>query len=221
MKRLIEQDYYTMLGISPNASLEEVQVAYNEALSVYSTDSIATYSLYSEEERKQILSRLLDAYKTLMDSQLRKEYNQSLIETGELSADEIDVSLQEEPAIPRGTLREVTAESLILQDKRADPQEQDIESAFSLFDDLAAVTGRDIKMIRVAKDLSLEAIYRKTNIPIKTLQNIEEEQFEKLPALVYLKGFLRLYAKILEVDQTQMTDGYVQRFLEWKSTYQK
>lgn len=221
MKRLIEQDYYTLLGISPNASLEEVQVAYDEALSVYSADSIATYSLYAEEEKKQILSRLLDAYKTLMDSQLRKEYNQSLIETGELSPDEIAVSLQEEAAIPRGTLREVTAESLIHQDERGDRQKQDIESAFSLFDELTAVTGRDIRMIRVAKDLSLEAIYRKTNIPIKTLQNIEEERFEKLPALVYLKGFLKLYAKILDVDQAQMTHGYVQRFLEWKSTYQK
>ena len=221
MKPLIEQDYYTLLGISPNSSLEEVQVAYNEALSVYSTDSIATYSLYTEEERKQILSRLLDAYKTLMDSQLRKEYNQSLIKRGELSPDEIAVSLQEEAAIPRGTLREVTAESLIHQDERGDRQKQNIESAFSLFDELTAVTGRDIRMIRVAKDLSLEAIYRKTNIPIKTLQHIEEERFEKLPALVYLRGFLKLYAKILDVDQAQMTDGYVQRFLEWKSSYQK
>jgi curved DNA-binding protein CbpA len=182
---------------------------------------MAIYSLYTEEEKKQILSSLLDAYKTLMDSQLRKEYNQSLINKGELSADEIGLSLQEEDVFPRGTLRKVTAESLVPQEERAERQEHPIEHAFSVFDELTAITGRDIRTMRTSKDLSLESIYRKTNIPIKTLQNIEEEQFEKLPALVYLKGFLKLYAKILGVDQAQMTDGYVQRFLEWKSTYQK
>ena len=74
-------------------------------------------------------------------------------------------------------------------------------------------------MIRTTKEISLEEIYKKTNIPQKTLENIEEERFEKLPALVYLKGFLKTYAKILQVDQIEMVDGYMKRYLEWKNTY--
>jgi len=63
MKPLTEQNYYDLLGVSPKASFEEVQSAYDEAVSIYSNDSIPTYSLFTQEEREQILARLVDAYK--------------------------------------------------------------------------------------------------------------------------------------------------------------
>jgi len=83
------------------------------------------------------------------------------------------------------------------------------------------VTGKDIKTIRATNEMSLEEIFKQTNISRETLEDIEEERFEKLLALVYLKGFLKAYAKILQVNQTEMVDGYVKRYLEWKNTYQK
>ena len=76
-------------------------------------------------------------------------------------------------------------------------------------------------MLRIAGDISLEEVYRKTNIPKKTVEDIEEENFENLPALVYLKGFLKTYAKVLNINEDQMVDGYIERFLEWKNTYQR
>ena len=76
-------------------------------------------------------------------------------------------------------------------------------------------------MARISREISLDEIYRKSNIPKKTLEDIEEERFEELPALVYLKGFLRTYAKILNVNQSQMVDGYVKRYFEWKNTSQR
>jgi len=218
MKRLTEQNYYTLLGIHPKAPFGEVQSAYDKAVSIYSTDSIATYSLFTQQERERILSRLVDAYKTLTDSQLRREYNHSLVEKGELSPQEIGYSSLKDSNITKGKLREVSIESLIQKEKDTEIENQPSESNLDLFDSQTSVTGNTIKMVRAAREISLEEIYRKTNIPKKTLEDIEEEYFEKLPAPVYLKGFLKAYAKILNVNHTQMVNGYMKRYLEWKNT---
>ena len=218
MKRLTEQNYYTLLGIPPPASFGEVQSAYNQALSIYSTDSIATYSLFTQQERERILSRLVDAYKTLTDSQLRREYDHFLIERGELSPQNIGYPSLKDSNITKGKLREVTKESLIQKEKDTEIENQPSESNLDLFDSQTSVTGKSIKIVRAAREISLEEICRKTNIPEKTLEDIEEEHFEKLPALVYLKGFLKAYAKRLNVNQTQLVNGYMKRYLEWKNT---
>ena len=221
MKRLTEQNYYTLLGISPEATFEEVRSAYDQAMSIYSADSIATYSLLTREERERMLSRLVDAYKTLTNSQLRKEYNSFLVEKGELSPQEMGLSSLGDSDTAKGKLRDVSVESLVQREERTENENQPSGDNLDLPDNLTSVTGRDIKMLRIAGDISLEEIYRKTNIPKKTVEDIEEENFENLPALVYLKGFLKTYAKILNINEDQMVDGYIERFLEWKNTYQR
>ncbi len=221
MKRLTEQNYYTLLGISPEATFEEVRSAYDQAMSIYSTDSIATYSLLTREERERMLSRLVDAYKTLTNSQLRKEYNSFLVEKGELSPQEIGLSSLGDSDTAKGKLRDVSVESLVQREERTENKNQLSGDNLDLPGNLTSVTGRDIKMLRIAGDISLEEIYRKTNIPKKTVEDIEEENFENLPALVYLKGFLKTYAKVLNINEDQMVDGYIERFLEWKNTYQR
>jgi len=218
MERLTEQNYYKLLGVSPKASFEEVRSAYDQAVGIYSTDSIATYSLLTQKERERILSRLVDAYKTLTNSQLRREYNHSLIEKGELSPQEIGFPSLEDSNGLKGKLREVSVESLIQIEESSDKENQPSDPNLDLFEEQTSVTGKSIKMLRTAREISLEEIYRRTNIPKKTLEDIEEENFEELPALVYLKGFLKTYAKILDVNQTQMAEGYVKRYLEWKNT---
>lgn len=221
MKRLTEQNYYTLLGISPEATFEEVRSAYDQAMSIYSADSIATYSLLTREERERMLSRLVDAYKTLTNSQLRKEYNSFLVEKGELSPQEIGLSSLGDSDTAKGKLRDVSVESLVQREERTENKNQLSGDNLDLPGNLTSVTGRDIKMLRIAGDISLEEIYRKTNIPKKTVEDIEEENFENLPALVYLKGFLKTYAKVLNINEDQMVDGYIERFLEWKNIYQR
>jgi len=221
MKRLAEQDYYNLLEISPKASFEEVRSAYDQAISIYATDSIATYTLFTQKERELILSRLAEAYKTLTNSQLRKEYNHLLIERGERSPQEIGFSSLEDSNEARGKLLEVSVESLTQKQQEAKDEALPSNTNLSLFDSQISVTGKIIKTIRTTQEISLEEIFKQTNISRETLEDIEEERFEKLPALVYLRGFLKAYANILQVNQTEMVDGYVKRYLEWKNTYRK
>ena len=221
MKRPTEQNYYTLLDISPSASFEEVRDAYDQAINLYSPDSLSTYSLFTQEEREQIISRLAEAYKTLTNSYLRREYNNVLIEKGEFSAQEFGLSASEDPQSATGKLKEVTVESLTQQKQKVEQEPHPPDTTIDLFDNQGSVTGKGINRIRMNREISLDDIYKKTNIPQKTLKDIEEEHFEQLPALVYLRGFLKAYAKILRVNPKEMVDGYVKRYLEWKNTGQK
>lgn len=83
IKNVEEMDYYELLNIRRTASIQEVERAYHLCKATYQEDSIAHYSLISEEERKAILSRIDEAYDTLKDSHKRKLYDLKMFESKE------------------------------------------------------------------------------------------------------------------------------------------
>jgi cytoskeletal protein RodZ len=44
------------------------------------------------------------------------------------------------------------------------------------------------------------------------LQAIEDEQFKKLPAAVYVRGFLTEYARLCGLDAERVKDTYLERY---------
>ena len=77
MKRIEEQTHYEILEVSPDADLKEIQRAYDHARETFHADSLAVYSLFSEEEMRKIQAVIEEAYRVLMDEALRKSYDQS------------------------------------------------------------------------------------------------------------------------------------------------
>ena len=57
--------------------------------------------------------------------------------------------------------------------------------------------GRYLKSVRVEKEIALQRVANETRIGLNTLLLIENEDIGKLPAEVFIKGFLRAYAKVL------------------------
>ncbi|MGB6379623.1 MAG: SH3 domain-containing protein [Syntrophobacteria bacterium] len=78
MNKFEELNYYEILEIPVNASSFEIRRAYRNAVEVYSDHSLLTYSLFSAEERVNILKKLEDAYNTLIDRAKRIAYDASL-----------------------------------------------------------------------------------------------------------------------------------------------
>ena len=60
--------------------------------------------------------------------------------------------------------------------------------------------GEKLKKIRSERRIGLTDISRFTKIQLKYLEDIEEGRYEKLPSDVYVKGFLKSYAKFLGVN---------------------
>jgi len=63
--------------------------------------------------------------------------------------------------------------------------------------------GHYLKSIRLEKGISLEEISNETKIRVDILLLIEKEDFDRLPAEVYVKSFLRAYAKAVGADEEE------------------
>jgi hypothetical protein len=78
------------------------------------------------------------------------------------------------------------------------------------------LSGSDLRAIRTTLEVSLDKIAGESKIKIGILQAIEADQLDHLPPLVYVKGFVKLYARCLQVDDTKIVNAYM-RHMSLKS----
>jgi cytoskeletal protein RodZ len=71
--------------------------------------------------------------------------------------------------------------------------------------------GRYLQAIRMEKGISLEAVSEETKIRLETLIQIEEEDHARLPSEVFVKGFLRAYARAIGADGNEAVRLYDSR----------
>ncbi len=81
IKGIKDQTYYEILEVNRTATAKEIQRAYEHAKETFHADSLAIYSLFSEEEVKEIQEAIEEAYRILMDEALRRSYDQSHSQT--------------------------------------------------------------------------------------------------------------------------------------------
>jgi flagellar biosynthesis protein FlhG len=191
MKGIEEQTYYEILEVSPTATLKEIQRAYERAKETFHSDSLAVYSLFSEGEIHEIQAAIEEAYRVLTDEALRKKYDQSSLQAP-------SGQKWEKPPEVQGISRE------------KEPSLSFTGIAFNVGEEI--YRGKTLRQIREKMGIDLKTISMETKINMRILEWIEEEAFDKLPPMVYLKGFLRAYAKSLDLDPQRVVEGYL-RFL--------
>jgi flagellar biosynthesis protein FlhG len=191
MKGIEEQTYYEILEVSPTATLKEIQRAYERAKETFHSDSLAVYSLFSEGEIHEIQAAIEEAYRVLTDEALRKKYDQSSLQAP-------SGQKWEKPPEVQGISRE------------KEPSLSFTGIAFDVGEEI--YRGKTLRQIREKMGIDLKTISMETKINMRILEWIEEEAFDKLPPMVYLKGFLRAYAKSLDLDPQRVVEGYL-RFL--------
>ena len=192
MKDIKDQTYYEILEVSRTATAKEIQRAYEHAKETFHEDSLAIYSLFSEEETREIQEAVEEAYRILMDGGLRRSYDQSHFQPA------AGASADEPPAAQEISEERKAALSF---------------TGLSFNADGEFYRGKALRQVRERMGVESQTISKETKISIKTLEWIEEEVFEKLPPLVYLKGFLKSYAQSLGLDSQKVTDDYI-RFME-------
>src|SRR5271168_1160308 len=72
--------------------------------------------------------------------------------------------------------------------------------------------GDTLRRERVRRNLELDQVSRELKISPRFLEAIEEENFDRLPAGVFAKSFVRQYARMLGLDQEEAANE-VQRAL--------
>lgn len=71
--------------------------------------------------------------------------------------------------------------------------------------------GAKLRDARVARGLSLEDIAGITKVPRSMLQLLETDAFNRMPAPVFVRGFIRAFSKVVGIDPNPIVRAYEQR----------
>jgi curved DNA-binding protein CbpA len=212
MKRLMEQNFYDLLGIEFNASSFEISHAYKENYQLYHEDSLVSYSFFSREERHEILAKLEEAYSTLIDEKKRSRYDQSLIDCGILKEEMKSRDGRKTTGLISDSKHPTHNKILTIRDElktmvSSNPVIQEILSHDVLW-------GKDLKRIRKELGVSLEIIKEMTKVRMVFLRAIEEDKYEKAPSKMFLKSYVKAYAQSIGLDSDVVACRYLKSMTE-------
>ena len=207
MKNLDGLTYYEILKIPANSTSFEIKRAYQDALSIYNEDSLVTYSLFSNEERDNILKTVKEAYSTLIDENKRAAYDTILVDSGQINVSITSIENQEKP--PRVHTYNMTDNDNSAERVKKKLRKKELETLCNEIFSKDLISGDDLKKMRKTAGIELSEINAVTKISVSILKSMEENRIESLPPGLYLKNFLRLYAETLQIDPQKVIDGYL------------
>jgi curved DNA-binding protein CbpA len=264
----IQDDHYSLLEVSSDASFQEIRSAYLRMKGMLSRDNLAGYALMSREEFEDIQRKTEEAYLTLSNPARRREYDrirrESMHAGGGIDTDPADSPSTDHgeprknhgshpffdthsgdaastpelavpftdflPAAP-ATLEPVSrpaphASALHSphspiapspEEGRA-PRNPNLHERRDFSDEIAERLSREtdwsgtlIRWVREKRGLTIEELSEMTKISRSYLVAIEEEHFDKLPASVYLRGFMLQVARYLRLPQDRLIGAYLGR----------
>ncbi len=74
--------------------------------------------------------------------------------------------------------------------------------------------GATLRHARTRKGWTLEQLARATKINISQLEALEVNDFDRLPASIYTRGFLRAYAREVDLDPEDIVEEYLEQVAE-------
>jgi len=77
-------------------------------------------------------------------------------------------------------------------------------------DATASLLGATLRRARENKGLTLEGVAAQLNLRATTLQQLEDDRYEKLPGTTFIRGYIRSYANALGLDGDVLSKQYVQ-----------
>jgi Helix-turn-helix domain len=179
---------YEVLGVSPQASREQIEKAHRFCQDMYKEGALATYSLLDVGDAQAARSRIGLAYETLNDPERRRQY---------------DLSLGYTPSVPQAVPYALHPTLTASPHAVVPPSVVDLTSG--------PLAGAELRRIRESRGIALREVAASTKIGLRFLEYIEEDRFALLPPAVYLRGFLQEYARVLGLDPRRMAEAYMGR----------
>ncbi len=196
---------YDVLELTPDATPQEIRSAYLRLKSAYSKDSVAHYSVFSREETEQLLQNVENAYLVLSNPEKRRSYDET---QGFRPASNDPLSSSDLAGLTAMHIPQVRTEERISPFSPAETMASDIDLVIRNEQNWS---GPAIRRIREARRISLEELSDHTRISRTYLTALEEENYQKLPALVYVRGFLQQVGRRLKIPSDVLAGQYIER----------
>lgn len=197
-------NHYDILELSPQCSQNDITDAYNKAKATYSGQNPALYTIFSEQEAREYLRLVEEAYAVLGNRSLRALYDEKLVkgvvDTSKVAYDNL---LQESRTNKTHQLPKIQRFKL----------EYEVNPSFeSEITGQTSWTGDFLKRVREYKKVSLEQLSEITKITPFYLNALENMERENLPAPVFVRGYLVQVCRTLNLDDKKVADSYMRVF---------
>ncbi len=178
--------HYDVLEVERGATDEEIRRAHKRMCAVFDSDNIVTFGLFDQEGLEAVRARIDEAYDVLLDPARRRPYEISVF-----------------PEAPEAQTK--------AKDKTIPPGE--LPPAPTITPD-TEFSGALLRAVRESQGTGLEQISERTKVGTNYLRCIEDDEFDELPAAVYVRGFVTEFAKCLKLDPEQVSQSYLRRYRE-------
>ncbi len=185
-----EPTLYDLLRTHRGATDEELRRAYKRQREIVRPGSLPLASLLTDAEVEREALRLEEAHDTLLEPLRRQAYDLT--------------AFCDEPTASSATAN-VTDEAL-----EAEREALRRELTEELHDE-TQYTGALLRRVREAAGLSAEDVAKKTRISLRYVVALEEDDLASLPTAVYARGFLRVVARELRLDEAAVARTYFAR----------
>lgn len=202
-------NYYDILEISTHCPQHEVTTAFERARQTYSGDNPAIYTIFSDEEARELLRLVEEAYSVLGNKTLRNLYDEKMAQSAIRKEDLSFESLSAQSKI-------VPLEPL----KRPSKEKPSFQVNHLIENEIKNATDWDgalLKKVREYKAFTLEKLSEITKINSYYISAIERMDGENLPAAVFIRGYVGQIAKVLGLDEKKVSDSYMKTFKTKKS----
>lgn len=223
-------NYYEILDVSPKASAAEIYQAYLRMKKAYSLRNPELFRSFSLDEIQQLLLYIEEAYATVGNSQSRQLYDSRFFAAPtfqEPQAEEETMELAEEieniPAMPVIAVatpvvpapREWTPPPSSLPQGYASTSTTiyEVDPSFeSLVEGQQFFDGIFLSKVRKYKKVKLEDFSQQTCISIRYLYAIENNNYNALPAPVFVRGYIHQYCKTLNLDPEKVIPSFMKLY---------
>jgi curved DNA-binding protein CbpA len=234
-----KKNYYDILEISTNATQAEIERAYNSALIAYAEDSVAIYSLMSSDDCKEIRSLIVEAHSILGTPEKRREYDRHRGLNQEVQSLDDKANSESKGRLPSfdfneasispfsdadfGTnYRNSTSTTVSSIKKNSEINVEEAKKKFALnyvvdedmeqkIQNTTEFSGAFLRAIREYRNVTIDKMSEMTRIMKTYINYIENEEFEKLPATAYVRGFIFQYSKHLKLNPDLVSQLFMQR----------
>ncbi|MBT7608185.1 MAG: DnaJ domain-containing protein [Bacteriovoracaceae bacterium] len=208
------KNYYEILEIPTDASAEEAHQGYIKTKNAYSNDSLALYSLMSQEECSSILELIDEAYTVISDPKRRIIYdeirgiNQTMSGPRKTVTYDIPTPGKEDVVTHESSNASNMMAKIVAKNRFA--LEYPIDEEFEKkIEQTTKFTGELLRKIREYKQVDIPRLSDMTKVSKTYIRHIEDENVDKLPAFVYARGFVYQYAKCLKLNPELVATSYI------------
>jgi len=218
--------YYELMGLDRGCTTLDINNQYDRLKRIYVSENTMLREVF-DDEGLFIFNTLMDyVHKQLSDPELRREYDMEIDEhLGSLEESFPETFILSD-VVRRYNRSKKGPAKLIKKDvygrdaeKKKPAEDLDFVDINKIFEKYAddIIDGEKLKQIREESGISLKSIISNTKISSFVVNAIEANSYDKLPAQIYVKGFLRNYCKAIKI-KTEYGEKVIKDYVSLMAT---